>query len=245
MELNFLGEDRVAVGDITLRYTPSGAGGTPDAPVLVKDRAFIEAYQELLVPHAPRRMLEFGIGEGGSALFHTELYGLDRFVGVDISDPSPGFEELLARRHLRARIRPYWSTSQDDAERLRLIVLREFADGLPDVVIDDASHLYGPSRRSFEIAFPFLRKGGLYIIEDWAWAHWEHTQSPDSGWDRELALTNLIFELVMLLPSTDLVRRVEVRQGLVLIEKSEADFDWARFRLDDLIRSRGRRPSPI
>lgn len=245
MGLIFLGDDRVAVGDITLRYTPSGAGGTPDAPVLVKDRAFIETYQEILLPRAPRRMLEFGIGEGGSALFHTELLGLDRFVGVDISDPSPGFEELLARRHLRARIRPYWATAQDDLTRLRMIVLREFSDGLPDVVIDDASHLYGPSRRSFEIAFPFLRKGGLYVIEDWAWAHWEHTQSPDSGWDRELALTNLIFELVMLLGSADLVRRVEVRQGLVLIEKSEADFDWAQFRLDDLIRSRGRRPSPI
>ena len=73
MGLIFLGDDRVTVGDITLRYTPSGAGGTPDAPVLVKDRAFIETYQEILLPHAPRRMLEFGIGEGGSALFHTEL----------------------------------------------------------------------------------------------------------------------------------------------------------------------------
>ena len=41
-------------------------------------------------------------------------------------------------------------------------------DGEPlDLVIDDASHLYGPTMASFEVLFPRLRPGGLYVIEDW------------------------------------------------------------------------------
>jgi hypothetical protein len=38
-------------------------------------------------------------------------------------------------------------------------------------VIDDASHIYEPTRASFETLFPYLRPGGLYIIEDWQWSY--------------------------------------------------------------------------
>jgi hypothetical protein len=50
-------------------------------------------------------------------------------------------------------------------------VAHEFSAPL-DLVIDDASHIYGPTKASFQALFPLLRPGGLYLIEDWAWAHW-------------------------------------------------------------------------
>src|SRR4029077_11377083 len=46
-------------------------------------------------------------------------------------------------------------------------IVHDCFNGSIDVVIDDASHLYGPTRRSFEILFPLLKPGGAYIIEDW------------------------------------------------------------------------------
>jgi cephalosporin hydroxylase len=209
--------------------------------VLVKDRPFIESYAETLRALAPNRVVEFGIFQGGSALFLTKLLALDKFVGIDITDPQQVAETAVATHRLRQTIRLYWNTAQDDVDKLHKIFMLEFADGLPDLVIDDASHHYGASRRTFEIAFPFLRKGGTYVIEDWAWAHWPHTQSPDSGWGDAPALSNLIFELTMLLGSSNLIERIEVRPGFVLIQKSAADFDWSRFSLDRLVRSRGRR----
>ena len=42
----------------------------------------------------------------------------------------------------------------------------------PDLIIDDASHLYSETKTSFETLFPQLRPGGLYIIEDWSWGCW-------------------------------------------------------------------------
>jgi hypothetical protein len=43
----------------------------------------------------------------------------------------------------------------------------EFGQDPLDLVIDDASHLYGPSLATFETLFPALREGGLYVLEDW------------------------------------------------------------------------------
>ena len=35
-------------------------------------------------------------------------------------------------------------------------------------MIDDASHLYHPTVTTFELLFPRIRKGGRFVIEDWA-----------------------------------------------------------------------------
>ena len=53
---------------------------------------------------------------------------------------------------------------------LRQIVEGELADEL-DLVVDDASHTYEETRASFEFLFPLLSPGGVYVIEDWSWAH--------------------------------------------------------------------------
>ena len=50
----------------------------------------------------------------------------------------------------------------------------EFGGEPLDLVIDDASHVLGPTRSSFESLFPHLRPGGTYLIEDWNSAHIFH-----------------------------------------------------------------------
>lgn len=88
----------------------------------------------------------------------------------------------------------HWNTSQTDRQALVDIVRSEFTGPL-DVVFDDASHLYAPTKISFETLFPLLRPGGLYVIEDWAWNHWQPFVRPKS-WNPAEHLTRLIFESV-------------------------------------------------
>jgi len=70
------------------------------------------------------------------------------------------------------RIAAVPGVDQADAARLSGLLDRYFSDRTVDLAIDDASHLYGPTRTAFEVVFPYLRPGGIYLIEDWGWAHW-------------------------------------------------------------------------
>jgi hypothetical protein len=101
------------------------------------------------------------------------MWGSTWRVAVD----HDGFDKFVATNGGASRIATYWGVDQGDAATLRSIVDKEFSGPL-DLVIDDASHLYAPTKASFETLFPLLRPGGLYIIEDWAWAHWPAAQSP-------------------------------------------------------------------
>jgi hypothetical protein len=77
----------------------------------------------------------------------------------------------IAERGLTSSIRPHYGVDQDDAGRVRQIVRDELGDEPIDLVIDDASHLLGPSRSSFDVLFPMLRPGGLFVLEDWNCQH--------------------------------------------------------------------------
>jgi hypothetical protein len=90
------------------------------------------------------------------------------------------------------RLKTYWGIDQGDRAALCEIVGREF-DGPIDLVIDDASHVYGPTRASFETLFPYLRQGGLYIIEDWQWSYSEH---PPASLADEQPVAALVHELL-------------------------------------------------
>ena len=89
-----------------------------------------------------------------------------------------------------------------------------------DLVIDDASHMYQPTKASFEALFPCLRPGGLYVIEDWAWTHWKEFQTQDHPWIAESALTQLLYELVAAAgSSTLLIANITGFQGFAVIER--------------------------
>ena len=87
-------------------------------------------------------------------------------------------------------------------------------------MVDDGSHQYEPSKTSLNVFLPMLREGGLYVIEDWAWAHWPdeyHQAKAASGeyGDQANPLTKLIFETAMLAAS---------RPGII----SEIELDSSR-----------------
>ena len=120
---------------------------------------------------------------------------------------------------LESKVRSYWGVDQADERGLLRIVEQEFGGKL-NMVMDDASHFYEPTLTSFQILFPLLPSGGLYIIEDWAWEHWKEFHSLSHPWAGYQSPTQLIFELVEATgTSQDLITSVEVFEGFTIIER--------------------------
>ena len=140
-----------------------------------------------------------------------------------------------------------YGVDQADAPALRRIVADEFAGEPLDLVIDDASHVLDPTRASFNVLFPLLRPGGVYVIEDW---------TVDLDFDRHAAqdpvlaqrireeivkrpelahlvpLARLVFEIVLASVYTDLIEQMEIRAHWLSVVKSAEppppDFDVSR-----------------
>jgi len=176
-----------------------------------------------------RNILELGIWGGGSIVFWFECFCPDKYVGVDHrnKEDSQYFQRYKAFRGLEQRIKTYWGTDQGDSARLREIVHAEF-EGSLDLVIDDASHMYDLTKRSFETLFPLLRPGGLYIVEDWAWGHWSESVATYLHRSNTVPLTKLVFELVAATGSWQdqqllepLISNISVFQGFTVIERGE------------------------
>ena len=176
-----------------------------------------------------RNILELGMWDGGSLAFWFEYFNPDKHVGVDLQqkEDSQYFKRYKSYRGLDQRIRTYWGTDQGDSARLREIVQAEF-EGSLDLVIDDASHMYDLTKRSFETLFPLLRPGGLYIIEDWAWGHWPESVATDLHRSHTVPLTRLVFELVAAAGSwleqqslKPLISNISVFQGFTVVERGD------------------------
>jgi len=193
----------------------------------------------------PQNLFEIGMWDGGSVAFWFEHFHPKKHVAIDISkrEDSQYFRDYLTSKGLEKRIKTYWGIDQADSERLREIVKREF-DGALDLVIDDASHMYELTKISFETLFPLLRPGGLYVIEDWAWAHWKEFQTPEHPWSTETELTKLIFELVEATgSSTALIASFTIFEGFAVVERGEIDLaELGEFKLDKYI---SRRPKVL
>jgi predicted O-methyltransferase YrrM len=144
---------------------------TPDRLAVMKPRELIEAYLELLTTHQGGRMVELGIREGGSTALMALAGQPSKMVAIELDEAAPALTAFIDQRGLDPVVRPYFGVDQGDRARLDQIMTTEFGDEPLDLVIDDASHLYDPTLASFEVLFPRLRPGGLYIIEDWGWQY--------------------------------------------------------------------------
>ena len=192
---------------------------TCEAFTIVKNEPYLRVYEDLASGFSPRSILELGIFQGGSYVFLDKLFKPRRMSAVEISPkPVAPLLDYLSRTENRS---VHFGTSQCDGDKLRAIVLGELADEL-DLVVDDASHTYEETRASFEFLFPLLSPGGIYVIEDWSWAHHPDYQSPDAPFSRRPALSNLLFEQIMLMGSTLLISEIRVWRFLYLIHKAKS-----------------------
>lgn len=117
-------------------------------------------YEKWFEPIRDQRLLllELGVGGedtqlGGASLLGWADYFLNaEILGIDIYDKSALIGDRITT----------YQGSQDDAN-----FLTQLLDGnVPDIIIDDASHINELTIASFKILFPLLASGGLYVIED-------------------------------------------------------------------------------
>lgn len=126
-----------------------------------------EEYERHFAPIRDReiRLLEIGIGgyglenRGGESLKAWEMYFPHaRVCGLDIEDKS----------FLNGGRISTFKGDQTDGEFLRRV---HDSSGPFDVVIDDGSHVQSHIIASFNVLFPLLAPGGIYVIEDMATAY--------------------------------------------------------------------------
>jgi predicted O-methyltransferase YrrM len=179
---------------------------TPERFCLRKPPELVRRLELLIRESGARTIVELGVFEGGSTGFIAQATRPERLVCFDLESRRDALEQMVAARDLEEVVRPHWEVDQADGEALRSIVREELGERSIDLVIDDASHLLGPTRASFDALFPMLRPGGLYLIEDWAWAH-----GITNAWPWETPLSVLVFELVLTNASRpEAVERVDV-----------------------------------
>lgn len=99
-------------------------------------------------------IVEIGVLRGESLALWAEYLPGSLVVGLDRSPPS---------REYPSNVVVYAGDQAD-----RGVLGRVLSHGPFDLVIDDASHLYGPTQATFLELFPGVRSGGFYVIEDWA-----------------------------------------------------------------------------
>nr|AHA81984.1 Arm14 [uncultured bacterium] len=138
----------------------------------------------------PVRVLEIGIGGyagdlgGGSLRMWKKYFHRGMIFGLDLFDKS-----ALNQPRLTAL-----TGDQADADTLTAIAERY---GPFDIVIDDGSHENEHVRTSFDALFPYVRSGGLYVIEDMQTAYiprFGGTAGPVAGPDTSIGLLKRLLD---------------------------------------------------
>jgi len=172
-------DDRFELGGFSFllgQHRRDKMGGGDTGFIFGKGPRLLDQYQALWGTNPPppqSHILELGINDGASAAFWSMILRPSRFATLDLAswEDTPYFNHWLKSPACESQVTTHWKTNQADANRLREIVAEDL-DGRLDYVFGDASHLYEPSKVSFETLFPLLRPGGQYIIEDWSWGCW-------------------------------------------------------------------------
>jgi SAM-dependent methyltransferase len=245
--LTWQSDERCVVGDTTFQLLPVDLLDRDHPSIsmegadflLFKERALVERYVELLEELRPRHIFELGILEGGGTALLFELARPRLLVAIDLKPPTePTLQDLISRRGVDEVVRIHDDVDQADRRRLAEIAEEAFGDEPLDLVVDDCSHMYEATRASFNELFPRLRPGGLYMIEDWPWAHEEPIADM---WANQVPLTRLILELVLALASAPgLISEITIDAESVQIRRGDAKVDPLGFHISECSDPRGR-----
>jgi hypothetical protein len=115
---------------------------------------YTEFYHPFFQGRRVQRLLEIGISHGGSLRMWRDYFPHAEIYGIDIKRES-FFED--ERIHCL-------QCDQSKIESLRTVGPR--TGGRFDVIIDDGSHIPLHQVVSFQVLYPLLTPGGVYIIED-------------------------------------------------------------------------------
>jgi hypothetical protein len=158
-----------------------------------------EVYSHLLAGMEPKSFLEIGLFLNNTQ--HTDLFAWEQvFPNTNIYGADWGMHLLFERN----RIKTFFVDQSKDETFDQLI------KSLPeqvDLIIDDASHIYELSIKTFEKLYHLIPEGGIYMIEDILFGQynldsWEQRVSQftnyfdGKGFDYEVFATSKVHDCV-------------------------------------------------
>lgn len=179
--------DHVSIAELASRYGADKWG----------IHLYAQHYQRHFEPlrHRPLTILEIGVGgfgvggfadpaKGGASLRMWKNYFPRAWVyGFDIAD----------KRGLSEQRIEIIQGDQSDPAALGELVR---ATGPLDIVIDDGSHVNGHVVTSFDTLFPYVRNGGLYVIEDLQTSYWPRFGGTSDNFDDQSTSVGYLKSLV-------------------------------------------------
>jgi hypothetical protein len=106
-------------------------------------------------------VIEIGVFKGGSLQMWKWYFGSGaRIIGIDIDSTCKQYEEDGIEVHIG---------SQDDPDFWNQLLNRI---PKPDIIIDDGGHLVQQQIKCFQLVFPHLKEGGVYLCEDVHTSYW-------------------------------------------------------------------------
>ena len=123
-----------------------------------KHSDYFEVYDKHFRAIRERKLniLEIGVQYGGSVEMWAKYFPYAHITGVDI-DP-------MCKIHAGARVS---IKIGDQSDRAFLSQFKNY-----DIIIDDGGHTMSQQQISFEVLFPLLNPGGIYVIEDLHTSYW-------------------------------------------------------------------------
>jgi predicted O-methyltransferase YrrM len=211
---------------------------------IYKDRAFLRRLEVVAERIQPKQMIEIGILDGGSTIYWQDRFQLERLIAFDIEPDAPHLRRYLERHDLGEIVRTNFAVAQDDGPTLRAAIAKDAVGPLVDLIVDDASHQHAQTRASVEILLPFLRPGGAYVIEDWAWGH--HANWPAGLWADRPLMSPLLSELTLVCGrASGVIDRIEIDPNFAVLWRGAATLPKnGEFKLADHYVLRGLSSAP-
>lgn len=168
--------------------------------------------------NTPVKMLEIGVYKGGSLELWRKYFGDQATIfGIDIDPGCAGRVDLPNQVRIG---------SQDDPKFLEKVIDEM---GSPDIILDDGSHVGRHQRASFDVLFPRLKVGGLYVIEDLQTAYWRRPweggyKRPGTAIEHIKAMIDDLHawyhEKPTTTPARDEIGAIHIHDSIVVIEKT-------------------------
>jgi len=117
-----------------------------------------------------RRLLEIGVGAGGSLRTWQEFFPNATIHAIDNCPKTV--------RHMEEQFTVFLG-SQGDCDFLKWVIAK--TGGQWDIIIDDGNHVPNDQKASFLTLFPALKQGGVYVVEDThvGYSQQDNDQSPE------------------------------------------------------------------
>lgn len=123
----------------------------------LKHSSYFQVYNDLLGKYRGKELVfvEIGVKNGGSLFMWRDYFGPGaRIIGIDFNPEAKQWESEGFEIHIGSQSDPdFWKSFFNSV-------------GMVDIVVDDGGHTYEQQIVTADCCIPFIRNGGMLIVED-------------------------------------------------------------------------------